>query len=253
MTTKRPRQPKQGAQPVRDSVRKVLPLDVPTFVKATRVAVLKVDLFDPRGDQVLAYFKGRAGVGWVDWTQIDHDTLAARWWIDAQHHHLGWGADQLVRMGYYVFVDGDVCGYHLGEIDFKRDGISLTLGLASIALGLISDNDRWFGAAAHAAQVQAAARVNVFFEERIARAVASQPRSAPPPPPPVPPGDVTAAFHALGLPPSANHAEVKAKYRSLAREHHSDFVVDDAKKKEADHRMAELNAAYSIICSIRRW
>ncbi|MPZ23348.1 MAG: DnaJ domain-containing protein [Dehalococcoidia bacterium] len=51
-------------------------------------------------------------------------------------------------------------------------------------------------------------------------------------------------FKALGLPPTATLAQVKARYRELAKQHHP-----DAGNGGSAERMAQINAAYHELCS----
>ncbi len=51
----------------------------------------------------------------------------------------------------------------------------------------------------------------------------------------------------LGVEPGASQATIKAAWRRLAREHHPDLATDEAARRRADRRMAEINAAYEAV------
>ncbi len=54
-------------------------------------------------------------------------------------------------------------------------------------------------------------------------------------------------YAVLGVEPGASLATIKAAWRRLAREHHPDLARDDAERRRADRRMAEINAAYEAV------
>ncbi len=54
-------------------------------------------------------------------------------------------------------------------------------------------------------------------------------------------------YAVLGVEPGASLATIKAAWRRLAREHHPDLARDDADRRRADRRMAEINAAYEAV------
>ncbi len=52
----------------------------------------------------------------------------------------------------------------------------------------------------------------------------------------------------LGVAPGASHEEVRAAWRSLARQHHPDLTADDPDAaRRATRKMAEINAAYASL------
>src|SRR5689334_10555073 len=122
------------AQVSRSEVPRFDPLMAYGMVHASRVAAIFVGLFGPPGqDLVLRRVKeGHQGmVCWVDINEIDLADNATRSWIDAQHARLGRPACASVRLGYYLFLDGQVWAHHSGLIDFKRDKLSLGAGIAA--------------------------------------------------------------------------------------------------------------------------
>ena len=73
--------------------------------------------------------------------------------------------------------------------------------------------------------------------------------------PPAPPIDELAvAFEMFDLPTTATQAEVKIRYRDLAKQWHPDrFRHNDPNTSEATIRMTQINIAYSVICAARGW
>ena len=67
--------------------------------------------------------------------------------------------------------------------------------------------------------------------------------------------DADSAYAALGLEPSANDRELKARHRQLARELHPDALVANgvpAKfRAQAEQRLAKINASFDIIARER--
>jgi DnaJ domain len=53
-------------------------------------------------------------------------------------------------------------------------------------------------------------------------------------------------YAVLGVERGASQATIKAAWRRLAREHHPDLATDEAARRRADRRMAEINAAYEL-------
>jgi hypothetical protein len=116
------------------AVPRVAPRSVPALVGASRVVVLSVGFFAPPDwDLVLRYIQEvhQGVVGWVDINEINLADNATRSWIDTQHAQMGRPAGASVRLGYYLFLDGRVSAYSSGLIDFKRDKVSLGVGIAA--------------------------------------------------------------------------------------------------------------------------
>jgi len=247
-------------------VPRVEPRTVYAMIKASRIAAISVGWLAPSGlDVVLSHIKEiRQGViGWVNAHKIDLSDNSTRAWIDTQHGRLGHPAGAPVRHGYYLFLDGDACAYGSGLIDFGHDRASLGIGLATAFAAVYCQSPYLAKAAPRCANFQATVRVLERFEAAIA---ARLPRTSPgaphqaPPPPPSPLGpdaateEVRRAFATLGLPSSATHDDVKARFRALAREWHPDrFPNDGSKIAEASSRMSQINVAYSAICTARGW
>lgn len=191
-------------------------------------------------------------VGWVDINEINLADDATRSWIDAQHAQMGRPAGASVRPGYYLFLDGQVSAYSSGLIDFKRDKISLGVGLAAAIAALYWQRTALFDGAVHAASFQASVRVLQVFEA----AITGRPQHATHQPP-LQEGtidEIKLAFEVLGLPPSATQDEVKARFRGLAKEWHPDRFTNNAPKyAEASLRMTQINVSYSVICEARGW
>jgi hypothetical protein len=228
------------------------------MVRASRVSALLVGaFFPPRRDLVLEYIKTmhQGAVGWIDASKIDLGDHATSSWIDAQHERLGRPAGASVRLGYYLFLDGQVAAYHSGLVDFKRDKLSLGAGLVAAIAGLCWENTFLLNGAFRATHFQASLRVLQFFEAAITGRQPHAPHWASPPPPPAQEAaidPVELAFEVLGLAPSATQDEVKARYRALAKEWHPDRFTNDAPKfTEAGARMTQINAAYSVVCDAR--
>ena len=68
--------------------------------------------------------------------------------------------------------------------------------------------------------------------------------------------DPDCAYEILGLPMSATDAEVKARYRELAREHHPDLLMSKGLPPEflaaSERRLAAINEAYDTIMAERQ-
>lgn len=68
--------------------------------------------------------------------------------------------------------------------------------------------------------------------------------------------DPNSPYHILDLSPAATDAEVKARYRDLAREHHPDLLVARGVPEEflaaSGRRLAAINEAYEAIMAERR-
>ena len=54
-------------------------------------------------------------------------------------------------------------------------------------------------------------------------------------------------YEVLGVPPDASAAEIKARYRELAKTHHPDISGDDS-----DRDMAKINEAYEVLSDKKR-
>lgn len=67
--------------------------------------------------------------------------------------------------------------------------------------------------------------------------------------------DPDSPYAVLGVPPNASDAEIKARYRELAREHHPDLLVSKGMPEEflkaSGRRLAAINAAYEAILAER--
>jgi hypothetical protein len=229
---------------------------VPALVGASRVVVLSVGFFAPPDwDLVLRYIQEvhQGVVGWVDINEINLADDATRSWIDAQHAQMGRPAGASVRLGYYLFIDGQVSAYSSGLIDFKRDKVSLGVGIAAAIAAMYWRSTALGRGAFHAASFQASVRVINCFEA----AITGRPQHAThqaPPPPQEGINEIELAFEVLGLAPSATQDEAKARFRALAKEWHPDRYANNAPKSaEASVRMTQINVAYSVICEARRW
>jgi DnaJ domain len=250
--------PEPHAPVPRLAVPHVSPLMVYAMVRASRVAAILLGPFGPpRLDVVLGYIQGvhQGMVCWVDINEINLADDATRSWIDAQHAQLGRPPGAPVRPGYYLFRDGQVRAYHSGLIDFKRDKLSLGVGIAAVLAGLYWQRPALVDGAFHAASLQASVRVLLAFEAVI---TGQQPHATHQAPTPLAEGDpideVGLAFEVLGLAPSATQDEVKARFRALAKEWHPDRFTNNAPTSaEAGMRMSQINVAYSVICEARGW
>jgi hypothetical protein len=237
------------------AVPRVAPRSVPALVGASRVVVLSVGFFAPPDwDLVLRYIQEvhQGVVGWVDINEINLADNATRSWIDAQHAQMGRPAGASVRLGYYLFIDGQVSAYSSGLIDFKRDKVSLGVGIAATIAAMYWRSTALFGGAFHAARFQASIRVLQCFEAAISGQPPHATHQAPPQEGPI--DEIELAFEVLGLAPSATQDEAKARFRALAKEWHPDrFAHNAPKSAEANVRMTQINVAYSVICEARRW
>jgi DnaJ-domain-containing protein 1 len=156
-----------------------------------------------------------------------------------------------VRPGYYLFFDEQVWAYHSGLIDFKRDKLSLGVGIAALHWQIAALLDGAF----HAASFQASVRVLQCFEAALTGQQPHGNHHAPPRPAGEANVDeVGLAFEVLGLASSATHDEVKARFRALAKEWHPDrFTKNAPRSAEAGVRMSQINVAYSVVCEARGW
>jgi hypothetical protein len=235
------------------------------MIKASRIAAISVGWIAPSGlDVVLSYIKEvhQGVVGWVDAHKIDLSDGSTRAWVDTQHGRLGHPAGAPVRPGYYLFLDGEACACEAGLIDFGHDRKSIGLGLTTVLAALYCQSMFLAKAAPRCMSFQASVRVLERFEAAIAARRQSTspeaPHQAPPPPSSLAPDaaaeEVRLAFATLGLPSSATHDEVKARFRALAREWHPDRLTNNVPKTAAaSSRMSQINVAYSAICAARGW
>ncbi len=151
---------------------RVDPLLAYAMIRASRVAAILVGCFrPPRLDAVLQYVKElhQGTVCWVDISEIDLSDNATRSWTDAQHGHMGRPAGAPVRPGYYLFLEGQVSAYNSGLIDFKRDKLSLGVGIATAIAALHWQSTSLPDRAFFAASFQASVRVAQCFEAAITR------------------------------------------------------------------------------------
>ncbi len=58
-------------------------------------------------------------------------------------------------------------------------------------------------------------------------------------------------YEVLGIPRSANDADIKNAYKKLAKEHHPDMVAKDD-KEQAEKRFKEINEAYQILSDAQK-
>lgn len=272
MNSKQRKQPRENAVPRvapephahvhRVEVPRVGPLTAYAMLRASRVAAIHAGPFAPPSlDLVLRYVEvlHQGMVGWIDTSEINLGDNATRSWIDAQHSRIGRPAGAPVRPGYYLFLDGQVWAYHSGLIDFKRDTISLGVGITAAIAALYWQRPLLLDGAIHAASFQASGRVLLCFEAAMAARQQHATQRAPHQPPPPPAQEATIdevglAFEVLGLAPSATQDEVKARFRALAKEWHPDrFTNTSPKSAEASLRMSQINVAYSVICESRGW
>lgn len=249
--------PEPHAHVRRFEVPHVSPLMAYAMVRASPVAAILVGAFGPpRLDAVLWYVREvhKGMVGWVDIEEINLADNATRSWVDAQHAQMDRPAGAPVRPGYYLFLDGQVCAYSSGLIDFKRDKVSLSVGIAAAIAALHWQSTALLDGAFRAASFQASVRVLQCFEAAI---TGEPPQATQAPPPPAEEAaidEVGLAFEVLGLPPSATQDEAKARFRALAKEWHPDRFTSNAPKLvEAGVRMTQINVAYSVICEARGW
>ena len=59
-------------------------------------------------------------------------------------------------------------------------------------------------------------------------------------------------YRVLGVAESATDEQIKDTYRELSKKYHPDLCSDDISKKDAEQKMAEINAAYDEIMRMRR-
>jgi hypothetical protein len=227
---------------------------LPPLVGASPVVAVYVSDFKPPDlDMVLAYFDLFGKVAWIR----PEASPALSDWITRQNTRLGREGAGFAP-GYYLFKDGEACRYETGLVDFELDRLTLGVGAVAGVIALMALDIRLAETARAIARAQAAARVLGAFLE----AVGSTPtptanaNTAPPPSPPPaqPTDDAPLAFRVLGIEPTATQAEVKARYRALAKEWHPDRFAGDARQlAEAEARMSQINVAYAFICSARGW
>ena len=59
-------------------------------------------------------------------------------------------------------------------------------------------------------------------------------------------------YRVLGVAETATDEQIKDTYRELSKKYHPDLCSDDISKKDAEQKMAEINAAYDEIMRMRR-
>jgi hypothetical protein len=244
--------------------------ELPELVRLAPTAVVLVQSRPPLDpDLVLAWFRvGGAVVAWVDPGMPDasHPRTAA--WIASQNARIG-RASGYFRPGYYLFLGGAVRAYQSGLVDFKRDYLSVGIGGVVGLIALFDNRISWMKNSVYVFQAQATLRVVGAFMNVIAAraqtvaAGAQRTASAPPKPPPhsmpaLPPAppidELAVAFETFDLQTTATQAEVKVRYRELAKQWHPDRFVDNHPNANvAAMRMTQINVAYSVICAARGW
>jgi hypothetical protein len=215
---------------------------LPPLVGASPVVAVYVSDFKPPDlDMVLAYFDLFGKVAWIR----PEASPALSDWITRQNTRLGREGAGFAP-GYYLFKDGEACRYESGLIDFELDRLSLGVGAVAGVIALMALDIRLAETARAIARAQAAARVlGAFLAAVGGSSTASANANTPPPPPAAQPSDeVSTAFRVLGIDATATHAEVKARYRALAKEWHPDRFAGDARRvAEAEARMSQINVA----------
>lgn len=204
------------------------------------VHISRVPPFEP--DLVLLGLTWYAKTCWVDSVS---DAEAASW-IASQNALLGHAGTSLVP-GYYLFVGGRARAYDSGLPDPTRDQIAFGMSAAVVLIAMITRDETLAQGATAVVQGQAALRVmNAFLPYLRKRPVPppSQPRTPPP--------KSTSAYAILGVSTIAPHAEVKARYRTLAKQWHPDRF-EPTRRVDAEQRMIQINRAYAEICEARGW
>jgi hypothetical protein len=252
-------------------IKQVPPKDVPAFVRSAPVCILHVGP-GTRGalaNQVATHFSARytAALGVVDVGKIDVTDFATSWWIHGRQEQLGWPASDHVRRGYYLFLDGDLYGFHPGLIDLSHDKMSLGFGAVAGLVGLFAKDPKAFGRAFDIAGTQAAGRVIAFFDDVIGQwqsakresegwrrfwessKEASQKKQRQ-----VEDAELRLAFRTLGVSVEATRDDVKRAKKSLAKQWHPDTFAGQSEKQQiAVEQMTQINAAYDLIIARKGW
>jgi hypothetical protein len=217
-----------------------LPIHVTTH---TRVAVY-VGLAEPPNGAV-TQLETRRGVScvWLDWAAIPKSSFANAF-IGTWRRALGWSDGTDVPMGYYLFLDGSPRAYHPGLVDPGDETQWWALG---IGVAAVLSKSKQVGQLAYDVLFsRASARVAAHFEAVLADYERGGGTGHAPAA--VAEDELPRAYRILGLVPGATHAEVKARYRELAKQNHPDRCAGDADAlRDANNRMAQINTAYELV------
>lgn len=202
--------------------------------------ISELRLLEP--DLVLLGLALYAKICWVD-SLTDSEVVS---WITAQNTLLG-RAGTSMAPGYYLFVDGRARVYDSGIPDPTRDQIAFGMSAAVVLIARLTQDVTLAHGAAVVVQGQAALRVMSAFLPYLPKWT-----SPPPPASARPTRGSKSAYDILGVSPLAPRAEVKARYRILAKQWHPDRC-DEIRQVEAEQRMIQINRAYAEVCEARRW
>lgn len=226
---------------------------VPEFIRSSLVVVLHAGAVPPPTGQVFRAFEAQGAV--TGWVNTDGYMFSTMWdWVHERQRALGWTPSNLIPTGYYLFVDGEVRGFHAGLVDFQNDKLSVGIGSLFAIGALFTKTNRTLWDAFDIAHAEASQRVIAFFMPIAERFVgAARTRDTPPEPPPVV-DELARAFLVLGVDESATFADVKQRRMESVKQWHPDqFARDPLAFAHANTMLTQINAAYDLILVRRGW
>lgn len=202
----------------------------------------------------------------IDVAQIDMSNLFVSWWVHERQKAMGWQESERVPLGFYLFLNGSIGGFHRGLIDIRRDTGSITAGVFFGLIGFIAESPKAVSGAWDLGSTQAAGRVVASFEESTRRWRAAKTRAK---------ARVlweqffraqseekkreddealSQALGILGLSSQVTYEETKRAKKALAAECHPDkFHSDPKRHRLAIEQMTQINTAFDLIVEKKGW
>lgn len=246
---------------IRNEIKELTKDNFIDFIKSNYIAVIYVydssfsDFLRGVCKKLREKFPNQVKFGEIDISKIEKDDFISKMYIGLRQMDLGRSPDEPVLNGYYLFIDGNIAGYHSGFMDIEKDKLQYIFGGIVGFISLLKWDEKGLNEAIRIAEMGAVNRVVSFFVQQIRQSEAQRQwreewreRQAQ-----NDYNELQRAYSILGATEKSTDDEVKKAFRDLIKENHPDkFPVDSNKQEHATRITSEITRAYHLIMNFRQ-